>query len=105
MKPVAAFCLACLLPSAAWAEGLEFAIANKTGAAVAAVHIAPLRSSDWQDNVLSGEVESGRKGKATRADAKGQCEFDLRIVFADKTEILEEAVNLCGNPTHVLKPF
>lgn len=94
------------LATAAYAGSLEFTIANKTGVAVESVHVAPMGTSDWKADALpGGAVKSGAKASGAIAETGGACEFDLRIVFADKTEILEEAVNLCDKPNHVLKPF
>ena len=77
------------------AEDLVFTISNNGGAALVELYASPKAANSWGADIMGGEqLGSGEAAEVAIGDAGGQCDYDLRMVFADGS-VLENASNLC----------
>jgi hypothetical protein len=77
------------------AQDLVFTISNNGDAALVELYASPKAAGSWGSDIMGGEqLASGEAAEVAIGDAGGQCDYDLRMVFADGS-VLENASNLC----------
>lgn len=80
------------------ADHRDFSIDNQSGANLVKLWISPSSSSDWEEEMLKGQViRPGRRRKITFTDryAAQECLFDLKYVDANLDSWTFNKVDLC----------
>lgn len=73
----------------------SFNLANKSPQPIAQVFVTPAGDANWgQNRLTSGPIAPGASF-AVRRKVDGNCVFDLRVVYADKTREEKRTVNTC----------
>ncbi|MGL4322338.1 MAG: hypothetical protein ACRCS3_15875 [Paracoccaceae bacterium] len=80
----------------ALAQELVFTISNNGDAALVELYASPKSAGTWGADMLGGaQIGSGEAAEVViSGEAEGSCEYDLRMVFADGSELVN-ASNLC----------
>jgi hypothetical protein len=98
MKPIrfVALAVVALVAQPALAQELVFTISNNGDAALVELYASPKSAGTWGADMLGGaQLASGEAAEVIiSGEASGQCDYDLRMVFADGS-VLEDASNLC----------
>jgi hypothetical protein len=90
--------IAGLLPLAASAQqqNPSFNLVNKSTKPVAELYVTPAGDANWgQNRLVSGPIAPG-ESFAVRRRIDGNCIFDVRTVYADKTHEDRKAINTCN---------
>ena len=87
-----------MLPAPALADAGNFAIVNKTGAAISSLQIRRVGTTAWMS--LGGAPASG--SRVAVAFANPDCAFDIRANLAGGTSATFTGVNLCDVTTVTL---
>lgn len=85
-------------PGAAVADNRDFTIVNESGANMLKLWISPSSSSDWEDEMLKGQVvRPGKRKTITFSSryARDECEFDLKYVDANNDSWTFNKIDLC----------
>jgi hypothetical protein len=91
--------LAALAAQPVLAQELVFTISNNADAALVELYASPRSAGSWGTDIMGGQqLGSGEAAEVAIGDSAGQCDYDLRMVFADGST-LEDASNLCDAPT------
>lgn len=91
----AALTLTAASTTTAIAEDLEFVLINQSGFTLTEFYTSPSNVNNWEEDVLGQDVlESGYTVKILIQDGRTQCEYDMRMVFADG-DILEDTIDMC----------
>lgn len=77
----------------------SFTINNNTGLNVTSLYLSPSSDSDWGPNDLNGTLYSGN---STRYTLRGSCDWDLRAVLSNGSELTQYGINTCINSTYSL---
>lgn len=81
------FALSCLLMIAVPANAAgkqDFILVNKTGYDISHVYVSPVKSDDWEEDVLGKDVlEDGDSWKIKFNRSTSTCKWDLKVVYAD----------------------
>ena len=85
-------------PQPAAADAGNFALVNKTGANITALHIRRVGTSAWQN--LGGSPSSG--ARIAVAFANPDCAFDIKANLANGQSATFTGVNLCDVTTVTL---
>jgi hypothetical protein len=94
-----AMLLAALAAQPVLAQELVFTISNNADAALVELYASPRSAGSWGTDIMGGQqLGSGEAAEVAIGDSAGQCDYDLRMVFADGST-LEDASNLCDAPT------
>lgn len=98
MRLVAVLLLAFALfapPARAQAPNPSFNLVNRAGQPIVALHLSPSGHATFgARNWIAAPLEPGRK-IAVRLPADGNCVFDLRATFADKSVEDQRMLNIC----------
>lgn len=87
----------------AFAEDLVFMLHNRSSYTVMEFYTSPYDVGDWEEDVLGDDVlGAGESTRVTIADARSQCEYDLRFVFEDGDVIERGGVDLCDTGSYTL---
>ncbi|MGV8952906.1 MAG: hypothetical protein ACOH2M_17545 [Cypionkella sp.] len=79
----------------AFAEDLVFDLINSSSVSLHELYVAPHDSDQWGDDILGTDtLAAGETGSVTIADGKDTCDYDMRFVAEDGSE-LERNVDLC----------
>lgn len=89
---------AALAPTPAHAAAGNFALVNKTGAAIASLAIRRAGTAQWRP--LSGAPGNGARAAITFSDP--DCAFDIQAKTADGQALTYGGVNLCDVATVTL---
>ncbi len=85
------------------AQDLVFNLSNESSYDVIEFYASPVDVSDWEEDILGQDIlESGYSIQITIADARSQCEYDLRFVFDDGDVVDRGAVDLCSTREYTL---
>ena len=91
-----AFCVA----GPVLAEDQIFILNNQSSASITEFYTSPTDVDNWEEDVLADDdILSGEMSEITIADGRDQCNYDLRIVFADGSEITDTA-DICEMPQY-----
>jgi hypothetical protein len=87
----------------AMAEDLTFTLNNKSSYNIMEFYASPHDVAEWEDDILGQDIlESRDSVDVTIADARTQCEYDLRFVFEDGDVVERGGVNLCDTGSYTL---
>ena len=85
------------------AQDLQFKLNNESSFVVVEFYASPSDVGDWEEDILGVDVlGSGESANITIADARTQCEYDLRFVFDDGDVVERAAVDLCETGSYTL---
>jgi hypothetical protein len=98
----AAVLSAALFTAPATAQDLSFTLSNSTSYTVMEFYASPTDVADWEEDILGSDVlGAGESATVTIADGRSQCEYDLRYVFDDGTELTDQA-DLCSMGSYTI---
>ena len=87
----------------AHAEDLVFMLDNKSSTAIHEFYASPVDVKNWEEDILGQDIlEAGNFARITIKDGRGVCNYDLKIVFADKEELEEPGINLCETGSYTV---
>ena len=99
---VAAVASACAI-APAHADDLVFMLDNKSTTAIQEFYASAINVDNWEQDILGQDIlEAGNFARITIKDGGGNCEYDLKIVFADKEEMEERGINLCETGSYAV---
>ena len=88
---------------AAQSPDLDFTLTNHSTFTVAEFYTSPATIEGWGDNVLAGGVlEPGGTGTVTISQGGDQCLYDMKFVFADGEEFIDNGIDLCATGEYAL---
>ena len=62
----------------------DFDIVNKTGYDISHVYVSPMKSDDWEEDVLGKDVlNDGDEWEIRFKRSEKSCKWDLKVVYAD----------------------
>ncbi len=71
-------------------------IGNYTGVTMTRFYASNISRTTWEEDILGSSVlPSGSSVNVNIDDGSGACLFDLRAVFADGDEVIENNFNVC----------
>jgi hypothetical protein len=86
---------ALLIAAPAFAEDLVFDLINNSSVSLHELYVSAHDSDEWGEDILGTDtLASGETGSVTITDGKDTCDYDLRFVAEDGSE-LERNVDLC----------
>ncbi len=92
----------CALALPAAAEDLEFDLNNHSGGALTEFYASPHNVNNWEEDILGQDVlMDGESTRITIADGRSQCDYDLKMVFKDGTD-MNDSVNLCDTGSYTI---
>lgn len=92
----AATVLMSLAPIAVYAGDQDFKLFNATGYTIEQVYVSPIKSSDWEEDVLGRDVLSDGENVHIRFPKRENvCRWDLKVVYDDGEEAIWNDFNLC----------
>ena len=78
------------------AQNRVVTIGNYTGVTMVRFYASNTSRSSWEEDILGSSVlPSGRSVNVNIDDGSGACMFDLKAVFADGDELIENNFNVC----------
>ena len=84
-------------------EDLIFTLHNESSYVVVEVYASPNDVEDWEEDILGQDVLGSEESvRITIADAREQCEYDLRFVFEDGDVLERPSVDLCETNSYTL---
>jgi hypothetical protein len=90
------------MPAAA--QDLQYELVNNSGLTLMEFYTSAVDEGTWGDDILGANVlASGESGQVTLADGSTQCDYDLRFVFEDGTEMVD-TVNACDTASYTITP-
>jgi hypothetical protein len=97
--------LTAMLPAAAIAGDQDFTLVNKTGYQINEVYVAAASATNWGKDIMGqGVLANNGKKKVTFKSSTSDCEWQLRVKFADGDVVeWEEPVDLCSVSVITLK--
>lgn len=95
------FALSCLLMIAAPAHAAgkqDFVLVNKTGYDISHVYVSPVKSDDWEEDVLGKDVlEDGDTWTIKFNRKTSTCKWDLKVVYDDDdSTAVWQNIDLCS---------
>lgn len=85
------------------AQDLQFELNNRSSYTVMEFYASPSDVGEWEDDILGADVlGAGDSMGITIADARTQCEYDLRFVFDDGDVVERGGVDLCETGSYTL---
>ena len=93
---------AAALAAPALAQDVAYELANDSGLTLMEFYTSPVDEGSWGDDLLGANVlASGEAGTVTLADGSAQCDYDVRFVFEDGSEMID-SVNVCDTASYTL---
>jgi len=84
------------LATPALALNRQVTIVNNTGFGIVNFYGSNTGTNDWQEDILGQDIlPSGSQVTINFNDGSGYCKFDLKAVFDDGDEVVQEDVNIC----------
>ncbi len=91
-----AISLCAFAPQALIAGDQDFTLKNKTGYEISEVYVSPSKSAEWEEDVLGRDVlGDGESVDITFSRKTKSCNWDMKVVYTDKTEAIWDSFNLC----------
>lgn len=85
-----------VLPSAVQAEDLTFKLTNASSYNVKSFFTSPTDVDKWEEDIFGDKyLPAGNEVDVTIADGREQCVYDMRFVFEDDSDYVENGVDLC----------
>jgi hypothetical protein len=88
-----------LMATPALAEDLQITVKNNTSTELTELYVSHVGTDSWEENILSGSVESGQDLAVTIADGRTTCSYDIKAVFSDGGHAEFRNQNLCETTT------
>ena len=83
-------------PSQPALQDLTFALTNATNYPLVRFYASPTKLNDWEEDILGEDVLiPGYQTNIVIADGRSTCIYDIKSVFQDGDELIEEGVDLC----------
>ena len=95
---LAAAVLAGTVSSAAFAQDGEqrwLRIHNETSVSLCEVYISHVGTRKWQSDRIGSCISAGRYRTVDPGWQQGYCKMDMKFVFADGDEVVENDFNIC----------
>jgi hypothetical protein len=84
-----------LLAVPALAQDVSYELINDSGLTLMEFYTSAVDEGTWGDDLLGANVlATGESGTVAIADGGAQCDYDLRFVFEDGSELVE-TTNIC----------
>ncbi|MBX7249525.1 MAG: hypothetical protein K1X35_10850 [Caulobacteraceae bacterium] len=105
MKRLAIFAAAALISAAAAfsaqaandGKNRRVVVENLSTIAVNELYASPVTSDSWEEDLLGSEtIPSGTSRGAVIDNGTNECQYDLKIVMADRKEYVHRNVNVCA---------
>lgn len=77
----------------------NFSISNNTGMNITALYLSPSSDSAWGTNDLNGTLYSG---SSTTYTLTGNCDWDLKALLSNGSELTQYRINTCTNSNYSL---
>jgi len=75
-------------------ENLDVEIVNRASQTILSVHLSPQGSGAWGQDRLPGTIAAGARSRV-ELPRDGQCRYDVRVVYADKSSEERRRQDLC----------
>jgi hypothetical protein len=82
-------------PRAATASNADFDVVNRSSQTIQEVYVAPSPAHQWGTDRLPGTIAPGARYKVVMP-RDGRCQYDVRVVYQDRTSEERRSQNLCG---------
>ena len=93
-----------LLATPALAQDVQYELVNNSGLTLMEFYTSPASEGTWGDDILGANVlATGSTGTVTIAEGQATCDYDLRFVFEDGSE-MTDTVNVCDTGSYELVP-
>src|SRR3712207_1933242 len=90
------------LAAPALAQDVDYELINDSGLTLMEFYTSPVDEGAWGDDILGADVlASGEAGTVSIGDGGAQCDYDLRFVFEDGSELVD-TVNVCDTARYRL---
>jgi hypothetical protein len=97
----AALLAAAAVPAAA--ADVSYELINDSSLTLVYFHTSPVSDPNWSEDVLGDAVLApGESGTVTLFDASSTCDFDVKFVFEDGQELVNQ-VNVCETASYTLE--
>ncbi|MBF0219324.1 MAG: hypothetical protein HQL49_07325 [Gammaproteobacteria bacterium] len=88
-----------LLTSLSCAGVQDFAIINKTGYTIDAIHVSPSHSENWGEDIMGQDILDDEETVNISFSSKGAessvCKWDLMVIYSDGDKAIWDDLNLC----------
>lgn len=97
VRLLAVVALAAMAPPAVLTDGLVLWVENRTGVAIHTLHLSPVESSDWEEDILGDDLlEDGERVEIQISGyEEDQCLFDLLATNPDGMTWVLPRIDLC----------
>lgn len=90
------------LAAPALAQDVQYELVNDSGLTLMEFYTSAVSEGTWGDDLLGANVlAAGQGGSVTIADGGAECDYDLRFVFEDGSELVD-SVNICDMASYTL---
>lgn len=90
------------LAAPALAQDVQYELINDSALTVMEFYTSAVDEGAWGDDILGADVLApGETGTVNIADGSAQCDYDLRFVFEDGSELVD-SVNICDMASYTL---
>ena len=98
----AAFLIAAAAAPAVAAD-VSYNLINNSSLTLVLFHTSPVSDPNWSEDLLGeGILAPGESGVVTLFDASSTCDFDVKFVFEDGQELVDQ-VNVCELASYTLE--
>ncbi len=74
----------------------DFTLVNRTGYTIEQVYVSPIKSKNWEEDVLGRDVlDDGEKVNIRFSKREDVCRWDLKVIYDDGEEAEWSDFNLC----------
>ena len=92
-----------VMPVLAQSADLDFTLTNNSTLTVAEFYTSPSAIESWGENALGGVLLTpGGTGTVTIAQGADQCLYDMKFVFDDGVEFIDQGIDLCATGEYSL---
>jgi hypothetical protein len=90
------------LAAPALAQDVQYELINDSALTVMEFYTSAIDEGAWGDDILGADVLApGEVGTVNIADGSARCDYDLRFVFEDGSELVD-SVNICDMASYTL---
>ena len=92
-----------VLSGPARAADVSYELINNSSLTLVFFHTSPASDPSWGEDLLENAVLApGESGTVTLFDASATCDFDVKFVFEDGQELLDQ-VDVCAMASYTLE--
>ena len=85
------------------AQDMQFELINTSGYTLMEFYASPSDTGAWEADILGANLlPSGSSGAVNIADGRSQCAYDIRMVFDDGTDLVDQ-VNVCDLGSYTIQ--